>query len=942
MKKTVKRVFTWILAFTLICGMLPVNALAAIVDVKPEEIGAYTETAVCINPLYADVITEENLVQPSRKSTVALAGDSEPDYASTYEEAGAQMREGMKNRQETVVVRYRTENFDFSTEQKQIAAEALVHTGVPEEGDSLRWVYGGYSVSGSSYSSNGEYYVTLTYTVTYYTTAEQEAELDAAVEELLAQVDSSASDYQKLCAVYDYICTNITYDYDNLQDSTYWLKFTAYAALVNKTAVCQGYAALLYRLALELGIDCRMITGTGNGGGHAWNIVELNNVYYNVDATWDASWMQGVGYYNYFLQCEDTFTSSGTNHIRDDEYDTEDFHGAYPMSQTDYDPDAEPESPATAGTCGENLTWTLDGNGVLTISGQGKMTDFAFDYSDIPWYDSREQITKVIIEDGVTSISRLAFTECSNMTGVSIGSGVTEIGMYAFQLCTSLQSVTVPDQVTAMDVGVFTGCTALTTAKLGEGITEVSKYTFSHCTGLTDVTLGSGVTSILYDAFNTCTSLETIELPDTLTYLEGKAFCGCTALKEITLPESLEYIGASVFDGCKSLTTIVIPDQVTAIGDGAFCSCTSLTSVIIGTGVTSIEDTAFEGCAALESVYFKGNAPTFGETAFYETVTTAYYPAGNATWTSDVMQDYGGTITWVEVAGDPEYSVTYTSVSISLAGDIGLNYYAALSEDLAADEGAYLVFTYGDLTQTVPLSEAILGDDGNYRFSCAIPAKRMTDVVTGQMYTSDGTAVGEAKQYSVKRYCDAMVKYIEENSLTGYENLKSLMKAMLNYGAYSQISLGYNTDALANADLDEADKTLPGTLDASAYKHSVNGSEEGISVYSASLLLESKTTIRFYFQLTGDKTIGEYTFLVDGVETVPTQTGSLYYVDVPNVAAKDLDVMHTVSVGGLSVSYGGLSYVNQMMNWTSATEAGLNMAKALYLYNQAANTYFGE
>ena len=70
------------------------------------------------------------------------------------------------------------------------------------------------------------------------------------------------------------------------------LKYTAYAAMINKTAVCQGYASLLYRLLLECGVDCRVVTGYGNGGRHAWNIVEVDGKYYNVAGTSGYRWLE--------------------------------------------------------------------------------------------------------------------------------------------------------------------------------------------------------------------------------------------------------------------------------------------------------------------------------------------------------------------------------------------------------------------------------------------------------------------------------------------------------------------------------------------------------------------------------------------------------------------------------------------------------------------------
>lgn len=289
------------------------------------EITQLTETYV--NPLYEDVIDVSDLRQPSKSSISTLAVS---EYYTSMAEAGVSMRNQMKERQETIEVGIQADAYD-GTMAKSIAASALVHTGNPIEGDYLRWQYGGWRCSISYYSQNNIYYITFIYTVTYYTTANQEQEMDAAVDDVLNRLNlDSKTNYEKVQGIYDYICDNVVYDYDNLNDSSYDLKYTAYAALINKTSVCQGYALLFYRMALELGVDARIITGIGGGGCHAWNIVQLRGSYYNLDTTWDA----GSNVYRYYLRCEDNFY----DHTRDSEYTTDDFNNSYPMGTQDYQP----------------------------------------------------------------------------------------------------------------------------------------------------------------------------------------------------------------------------------------------------------------------------------------------------------------------------------------------------------------------------------------------------------------------------------------------------------------------------------------------------------------------------------------------------------------------------------------------------------------------------
>ena len=120
---------------------------------------------------------------------------------------------------------------------------------------------------------------------------------------------------------------------------------------------------------------------------------------------------------------------------------------------------------AASGTCGaegdgSNLTWTLDSEGTLTISGSGDMYDY--DFSRAPWYGSRSRVKSAVIADGVTSIGESAFYVCTSLTSVTIPDSVTSIGYKAFGSCESLTSVTIPDSVTRIGEYAFYDCTSLT------------------------------------------------------------------------------------------------------------------------------------------------------------------------------------------------------------------------------------------------------------------------------------------------------------------------------------------------------------------------------------------------------------------------------------------------------------------------------------------------
>lgn len=137
------------------------------------------------------------------------------------------------------------------------------------------------------------------------------------------------TDYEKVQVIYDYICSNITYDYANLNDSTYLLKHTAYAALINKTAVCQGYAQLFYWMALHSGIDARIVPSDVKGREHGWNIVKIGNAYYYVDATWDSE-NKGYGY-SYFLKGSEDFSGHDCTAV------THEIIDSYAISKTAFD-----------------------------------------------------------------------------------------------------------------------------------------------------------------------------------------------------------------------------------------------------------------------------------------------------------------------------------------------------------------------------------------------------------------------------------------------------------------------------------------------------------------------------------------------------------------------------------------------------------------------------
>ena len=268
--------------------------------------------------------------------------------------------------------------------------------------------------------------------------------------------------------------------------------------------------------------------------------------------------------------------------------------------------------PVKSGTTGE-CTWTLDSDGVLTISGNGKMKDYSFNERK-PWETS---ITKVVIENGVTSIGNWAFENCFSLTSITILDGVRYIGNCAFLCCTSLTSITIPDSVTSIGDEAFEGCTSLTSVTIGNGVTSIGYKAFAYCRLLESVTIPDGVTGIGDSAFHSCTSLTSVTIPDSVTSIGNSAFQNCTSLKSVTIGNGVTRIGQSAFEDCTSLTSITIPDSVTSIGEETFRGCTWLTSVTIGNGVTRIGQSAFKDCTWLTSVTIGNGVKSIGYSAFY-------------------------------------------------------------------------------------------------------------------------------------------------------------------------------------------------------------------------------------------------------------------------------------------------------------------------------------
>ena len=239
------------------------------------------------------------------------------------------------------------------------------------------------------------------------------------------------------------------------------------------------------------------------------------------------------------------------------------------------------------------------------------------------FYDN-QNITSVKMPDTITSIGKLAFWQCSKITGeLRIPNSVISIGDGAFTACSRLTgSLTIPDTVISIGKWAFDGCSGFTgSLTIPDSVTSIGWSAFSDCRGLTgSLTIPDSVTSIGSKAFSDCRGLTELRIPDSLTEIENYVFSGCRGLTgDLVIPNSVTSIGDSAFESCSGFTgSLTIPDSVISIGDGAFSYCRGFTgSLTIPDSVISIGDSAFSDCSGLTGeLRIPDSVTSIGSSAF--------------------------------------------------------------------------------------------------------------------------------------------------------------------------------------------------------------------------------------------------------------------------------------------------------------------------------------
>lgn len=600
MCKKVSKVLSLLLVFAI--AFSGFNAVALTAKTKYSVTTLKTESIT--NPLYKEVDTENSSAvtvipkkyysNPSDPFDVGLCTTDINDIVAT-------LRETMVNREPSVDLYY--QNTTLYTEQPELEAflndlleRTLAETETPNEGDYLAYVYKRYegNLQTQYTPSEGVYYHKITVSLEYYTTKDQENQVDTKIDSVIDEFNftSQTTEKQKSDAIYEYITENVTYDYENLNTESYTLKFSTYAALINGTAVCQGYATLFYRLARECGLETRVVTGISNdpttseSQNHAWNIVKLGDYYYLVDATWDAG--KNPLTYEFYLKNESDFY----NHFAEDKFNSSDFLQKHPITAESWVDELE------QGKVSGDYTYdVLGGKAYITkYTGNAKhlvvpstlggypVAQFGpiqYDGSHVIEYN--DTLQSITFSEGIKGMGMESLFSCYALKTINFPSTMAidyekyvESGLAVYagysalpNFCDAVETVTVAAGNKKMKVvdGI------IYSADGKEAIYCPAKYKKS------EITLPDGIVTIIPSAFNDCENIKKVTMPDTVKYIGYWAFDG-TSLEQVNIPDGCKIIGQFAFQST-NLTSIHIPASVNNLMGGAFGADTKLQHITV-------------------------------------------------------------------------------------------------------------------------------------------------------------------------------------------------------------------------------------------------------------------------------------------------------------------------------------------------------------------------
>ncbi len=1003
-----KRLISLVLTFIMLITMVPATIVEASGVTTMERVKASSNqsevtkpeenTIYAVNPLYEDVISIDDLKrkldsESSDKESAdgeELFGSSTGQYFSDYDSAVLYLRKQMVSRETEINLNF-PESW-FTSHKDGLYWDLLYDamkcddSSTGQEGDALLYGYAGCNVS---YSTAGY----IKYTMAYHSNAEQEAKLTEAVAVAMTELQlNGLSEAKKITKIHDYICNHVDYAYNSTEEQIY----TAYGALCTGKAVCQGYAVLFYRLCKEAGLSVRIISGTGNGGPHAWNIVRIGSKYYNMDCTWDG---QDEATYNEFLlkseadfrdHTRESWKVAGSHYL---DYTSAEFNAQYPMTEKSWDESttyAHSEE-AASGAVTLKAEWNDPVLGQPTtfhISATGGSGNYKF-RMDAPSYSDPNQWAFESVADPSRGEWMNYTSECASndYTFTMTATGTYNFRFYVMDKTAGVTYLRVNFNISVSD-DKYPSVDSIVRSAVAECNSKTDGSEYAKALWLHDWLLDqleydktlkwSSAESALTRGLGTCQSYESayaklltaagIENSETRDTYDGHTW---NAMKldgqwyqtDCTWDDSSDnwysfdqrrlYFGLT-----DELMTVAHPghSKIYTKDDYNTRSTSLADNYFVRTG-----DAAKWAKAYSDRIQKNLDAE---KTEFEITADNSSYPPSisgiqngiiayainQLAWTTDkatVTLNATGSaksFTFTAEYASESPAVSLYGRSITLKDNIDVNYYMEMS-DSVFEHDAYLEFKIGGQTYKLNASDAAeVNENGKtlYKFSCPVNAAQMSDTIETRIVIDNKTE--EEYLYSVKEYATELLSKSNEYPA---ETIK-LVKALLNYGTAAQNFFKYNTDKPANAGLSDTDKAVA-AADFEEYKaviktDSANGQNNGLSYYGSSLICKSEMTVRHYFMVNEGCDINNYKFSyvnADGNEvslTPKKASDGVYCVDINGIMARNLNSNYACKVTGknkaciFELDYGPFSYSQKVINSGNSSDELKNLVNALYWY----------